>query len=133
MPVKLKNLTRMALPLNLTRGRPAVRVEALRSDKQSDGGMAQREVRLMLPDSITLLAGDTSEELPDVVKDCPEVLGAKLAGKLDVIVVKPSAPAPEAATAKAPVEPATVTPEPAKGEARPPRRGSGEGATGKGG
>lgn len=76
MPGKLQNLTRRAVVYNLTTKVAPVRHVFKRRTEHKDGTVRTVDRRLVLPDSVTVLAGKLSESLPDGVARCPEVIAA---------------------------------------------------------
>lgn len=97
MAGKLKNRTRRAITLNLTTKVAPKRHVFSRVSESRDGSSAVTDRRLVLPDSITILAGSVSSSLPDSVQHCPEVAGA--IQRRDVIWIQ-DASAPEAKKAR---------------------------------
>ncbi len=118
-----------------------VRYMAARVELQRDGTSGQREVRHMLPDSITLLAGQkltklpNGEPLPDGLQNCPEILSATSATpplvRVERIPVKESESAPVATPL--PSEPSPPPSEAQRTEEPPseprPRQRSGGGSS----
>lgn len=76
MPGKLKNRTRRALVFNLTLKVAPVRQLFPRRVERKDGSVGIEDRRLVLPASVTVLAGKLSASLPDGVPHCPEVSAA---------------------------------------------------------
>lgn len=108
MTGKLKNRTRFQHTYNLS-----LKVAPLRKiyERQGPNGVENR--RIVLPDSVTVLAGvgTLSQSLPDGAKDCPEV--AKAIARRDVFwvpdPVKVEEPSAEEAPKLAPEpEPTTI-------------------------
>lgn len=106
-----------------------VRYMAARVELQRDGTAGQREVRHMLPDSITLLAGQkltklpSGEPLPDGIQNCPEILSATSATpplvRVERVPVKEIEPASVAAPSSPLPEP-TLPPSDAQRTEEPP-------------
>lgn len=100
MAGKLKNLTRTARTYNLTTKVAPLRRMYPRATQLPDGGAAISDRRVVIPDSITILAGATSPVLEDGVLSCPEI--AKAISKRDLLWLEEPKPAPvEAKPAKA--------------------------------
>lgn len=76
MSGKLKNRTRRALTFNLTTKVAPIRHLFDRRLEQKDGTVKTTQRRLVLPDSVTVLAGKLSDSLPDGAPHCPEVAAA---------------------------------------------------------
>lgn len=119
MAGKLKNRTRRAITLNLTTKVAPKRHVFSRVSESRDGSSAVTDRRLVLPDSITILAGSVSSSLPDSVQHCPEVAGA--IQRRDVIWIQDAPSAPEAKKARREEREAEKLEEPAA-EPRPRAR-----------
>ena len=76
MTGKLTNRTRTAQTYNLTNKVAPVRKIFERRTQTRDGVVSISDRRVVFPDSITILFGETSKSLPDGVKHCPEVVAA---------------------------------------------------------
>lgn len=92
MTGKLKNRTRFSHTYNLS-----LKVAPLRKIYERQGSNGVENRRIVLPDSVTVLAGvgTLSPSLPDGAKDCPEVAAA--IKRRDVIWVPDPVEAPSAA------------------------------------
>lgn len=136
MSGKLKNRTRRALTFNLTTKVAPIRHLFDRRVEHKDGSVSTQKRRLVLPDSVTVLAGKLSASLPDGVPHCPEVAAAIARRDVEWIPDEPAAEAPaEEAPAEAPADGAaepeaasSSTPEASADETPAPRtrrRGNG--------
>lgn len=116
MSGKLKNRTRRALTFNLTTKVAPVRHLFGRRTDHRDGSVTIADKRLVLPESVTVLAGknNLSASLPDSAVGCPEIAAAiarkdvewipdpketEPAAEIPAVLEAP--PAPEASTEEA--------------------------------
>lgn len=85
MPLKIKNTSTQSRTFNLAHdglrdaGPPygyTVRTGGVVDEDALTGARRPRATRKALPASITFLAGETKSELPNLVKDCPEIKAA---------------------------------------------------------
>lgn len=129
MSGKLKNRTRRALTFNLTTKVAPIRHLFDRRVEHKDGSVSTQKRRLVLPDSVTVLAGKLSTSLPDGAPQCPEVAAAIARRDVEWIPDEPAAEAPAEAPADgAPDAASSSTPEASADETPAPRtrrRGNG--------
>lgn len=96
MSVRLTNTQRTQQTFNLTREFAPVRHVFPRAAESASGQGAARSVRLVLPDSVTFLAGE-SRVYPDGVMTCPEIRGAVESKRLKIEQISETKAAGEAA------------------------------------
>jgi hypothetical protein len=104
MPGKLHNKTRRALTLNLTTKVAPLRKLYDRRTANADGSTSIAPTRIVIPDSITVLAGKCSGVLADGVAHCPEVAAA-IARRDVAWIAEVAAPASEPAIEQGSEEP----------------------------
>ncbi len=85
MPLKIKNTSTQSRTFNLAHdglrdaGPPygyTVRTGGVVDEDVTTGARRPRATRKALPSSITFLAGETKENLPNLMKECPEIKAA---------------------------------------------------------
>jgi len=94
--IALENVSRTQKTFNLTARIAPLRRVHKRATTDRDGRTRIDDRRLVYPDSITILAGATSKDLPDSYEHAPEV--AKAIARGDVKVHRREATADEPAT-----------------------------------
>lgn len=90
MSVTLENTTknpRRMVTLNLTKGSAPVRLTRLAQVRTRKGGIGTKIVKTVVPGSVHIACGVTSDPLPDSVLDAPEVKKAIAQGKIRSILV----------------------------------------------
>lgn len=124
MSVRLVSLAACMQTFNLTPAISRVRHTAMRTQSRPDGSSAQVEARHTLPGSITLMAKgtrgpkgeqlDRTEELPDEVENCPEVVAALDAVPALIRIERVPVKKQEASAAPPEKKKTDITEEPAK-------------------
>lgn len=94
MTVKLTNTQRTQQTFNLTREFAPKRHLFKSSTLNKDGSVSFSDRRVVIPDSVTLLAGE-SREFVDGILTCPEIKNAIASKKLRVEVMSAEAVAQE--------------------------------------
>lgn len=99
--VELKNKTKRMLVFHLPglaeqAGFKGYRDITYRYDLDKKSGVhGKRQVKIKCPPSITLLAGETFKNLPDIVKSAPEIMAAVKRGDVALVEVQEAKAPPQ--------------------------------------